>query len=97
MRLRRQIDVSGDAVLADLLEELSAYPVPSGTSSNAAGKEFAGLVVPVQLVTDGGLLSMFSTTTVFGTPLDVTLSELATESFFPADSATAAAFQRMAI
>ena len=32
-----------------------------------------------------------STTTVFGTPVDVTLSELAIELFFPADSATAEA------
>ena len=34
-------------------------------------------------------LSFFNTTTVFGTPLDVTLSERAIESLFPADAATA--------
>jgi len=38
----------------------------------------------------GTVLSLFSTTTVFGTPRDVTLSELATESFYPADAPTAA-------
>jgi len=32
-----------------------------------------------------GLLSFFGTTTIFGTPVDVTLSELAIELFFPAD------------
>jgi hypothetical protein len=33
-------------------------------------------------------LSLFSTTTVFGTPRDVTIAELAIETFYPADSAT---------
>ena len=47
------------------------------------------VVVPLQFVTDAGTLSLFSTTTIFGTPVDVTLSELAIESFFPADAATA--------
>jgi len=50
--------------------------------------------VPFQLVTDAGKLSFISTTTVFGTPIDVTLSELALECFFPADDATAQALQR---
>ena len=43
-----------------------------------------------------GVLAFFSTTTVIGTPLDITLSELAIESFFPADEATAAALRAMA-
>ena len=51
--------------------------------------DYDDVVVPFQLVTPGGVLSFFSTTTIFGTPLDVTLSELALESFFPADAATA--------
>lgn len=42
-----------------------------------------------------GVLSFFSTTTVFGTPVDVTLAELALESFFPADAATAEALHRL--
>jgi hypothetical protein len=42
------------------------------------------------------VLSFFSTTTVFGTPLDITLSELAIESFFPADTATADVMRRLA-
>jgi MmyB-like transcription regulator ligand binding domain len=37
----------------------------------------------------GATLSLFSTTTVFGTPRDVTLSEMAIEAFYPADAATA--------
>jgi hypothetical protein len=52
--------------------------------------------VPLELVTDAGVLAFFSTTTVFGTPVDITLSELAIESFFPADANTAATLGRLA-
>jgi hypothetical protein len=45
--------------------------------------------VPLQLESDVGVLSLISTTTVFGTPIDITLAELALECFFPADTATA--------
>jgi hypothetical protein len=53
-------------------------------------------VIPVQLVTELGTLSLFSTTTVFGTPVDVTLSEIAVEAFYPADKSTAEALRRLA-
>ncbi len=46
--------------------------------------------MPFQLITESGLLSFFTTTTIFGTPVDITLSELALETFFPADARTAA-------
>jgi hypothetical protein len=42
-----------------------------------------------------GRLHFISTTMVFGSAVDVTLSELAIESFFPADQATAAALARV--
>jgi hypothetical protein len=42
------------------------------------------------------LLSFFSTITVFGTPLDITLAELAIESFFPADAQTTEVLTRIA-
>jgi transcriptional regulator with XRE-family HTH domain len=93
-RLRRQIEVSADSALADLLKELTDYPAPAHTAEPAAsGVAFA---VPFRLATDAGVLSFISTTTVFGTPVDVTLSELALESFFPADPATAAALRHLA-
>ncbi len=98
-RLRRQIEVSADPVLAELHEELRGYPVPAAARACASPtpqSEFADVVVPVQFATDAGTLSFFSTTTVFGTPVDVTLSELALEAFFPADAATAEALRRMA-
>ena len=61
----------------------------SGRTAGTAPELTARVVVPLQLATDAGTLSLFSTTTIFGTPVDVTLSELAIESFFPADAATA--------
>lgn len=91
-RLRRQIEISADPVLTALLEELTAYPAPEHGDGNEASSAF---VVPLKLATPMGVLSFFSTITVFGTPIDVTLSELALESFFPADAATAAALRQM--
>jgi transcriptional regulator with XRE-family HTH domain len=90
-RLRRQIEVTADPVLEKLLNELCGYP-GEGVENGGAG-EYAGVAVPFQLVTGQGVLSFISTTTIFGTPVDVTLSELALESFFPADAATARALR----
>jgi transcriptional regulator with XRE-family HTH domain len=89
-RLRKQIDVSGDAVLTQLLAELSEYPAPVGSLHAAQATAEPGFVVPFRLATPAGVMSFISTITVFGTPVDVTLSELAVESFLPADAATAA-------
>jgi hypothetical protein len=96
-RLRRQIDITADPVLLALMKEISDYPVPSGGETRMpATEDYAGVVVPIRLTTEGGILSFFSTTTVFGTPMDITLSELALESFFPADATTADTLGRLA-
>jgi transcriptional regulator with XRE-family HTH domain len=100
-RLRRQVDASADRVLDDLLKELRGYPSRQGEHKWGAHKgsdgaaECAGVVVPLQLASESGVLSFISTTTVFGTPIDITLSELAIESFFPADAATADIMRRL--
>ena len=70
--------------------------LPAATRRPTANGELAGVVVPLQFVTDAGILSFFSTTTLFGTPVDITLSELAIEAFFPADAATAEALRTLA-
>jgi transcriptional regulator with XRE-family HTH domain len=96
VRLRGQIDVSADAVLVDLLQELQALPLPDGVSPVHGSAIDPSLVaVPLLFQTPGGVLSFISTTTVFGTPVDVTLSELALETFFPADSNTAELLRRL--
>jgi len=90
-RLRQQIAATADAGLIDLHAELSSYPVPD---AKAAPVDYGGVVVPLRLRTAAGDLSFFGTVTVFGTPVDVTLSELAIEAFFPADAATAKALRQ---
>jgi transcriptional regulator with XRE-family HTH domain len=96
-RLRQQIEVTADATLKALMEELRGYPAPVSRTPPRSPDAFGGVVVPLQLVTESGALSFFSTTTIFGTPVDVTLSELAIESFFPADAETAEVLRRLAL
>ena len=88
-RLRRQIELTADPVLSALIDELSSYPIHIDAGVPAQHHEYSEVGVPFQLALDGHTLTMFSTTMVFGTPIDITLSELAIESFFPADAATA--------
>jgi transcriptional regulator with XRE-family HTH domain len=95
-RLRQQIDASADPVLGGLYQELSNYPIPGG-ESNKTSVDYGGVAIPLQLETENGILSFLSTTTVFGTPVDITLSELALESFFPADAFTAEALTRLSL
>ena len=94
-RVRHQVAVSADATLAALLDELVRYPAPALDEAHAPVLA-STIVVPLVLDTPMGRLSLISTMTVFGTPVEITLSELALETFFPADAATAAALRRMA-
>ena len=84
-RLETQIDASADGGLVRLLDELRGYP--GGTAQGAGG--FGGVAVPFVLKSGAGELSFLSTTTMFGTPIDITLSELAIETFLPANARTA--------
>ena len=87
-RLLRQVRATGDAMLHTLHEELLALPAPAGTHHDDLVTPDPDVVVPMCMQTPYGVLSVFSTITVFGTPVDVTLQELALETFFPADAAT---------
>jgi transcriptional regulator with XRE-family HTH domain len=89
-RLRHQIDATSDPVLVELHAELQSYPMlGDAPASDRHLDEFGGVLVPFKVRTEFGVLSFFGTTTVFGTPLDITLAELAIESFFPAEPQTA--------
>ena len=96
-RLLHQAAATGDPDLAELHAELAQYP---GGDDDGTPADPQTLVVPIQLRTtlpgraEPADLRFFSTTTVFGTPLDITVAELAIEAFYPADSLTAAAFER---
>ena len=90
-RLHRQAEATGDQRLRELHAELAAYP---GGESQPPPKP-ADVVVPLRYRGDGGTgLSFISITAMVGTPMDVTVEELAIESFYPADEATAAALSQ---
>jgi transcriptional regulator with XRE-family HTH domain len=88
-RLRRQVDVMPDAALEALQRELKGYPSGQpGAESKQAGSD--EVVWPFRIRYRGRMLAFFTTVAAFGTPLDITVSELVIESFFPADETTAA-------
>ena len=92
IRLHRQALLSQDPALAALHDEMKAYPGVDASASSAVD-ESALLFVPLRLRAGEGELTFFSTIATFGTALDITLAELAIESFFPADAATAEVFR----
>ena len=89
-RPRQQLAVSADPVRAALADELRAYPARAGSPAEPIE---AAVVLPLVLHTPAGTRSFISTTTVFGTPVDIILSELALETLFCADAATTQALR----
>lgn len=86
-RLRRQVALTADPELADLLTELEGYPTDEAdVEMHGAGE----VVVPLRIRVGDTDLAMLSTVATFGTPLDVTVAELVIETFFPADDVTGA-------
>jgi transcriptional regulator with XRE-family HTH domain len=91
-RLSAQLEASGDPAIAELMEELRGL---SGIAAGNEGREeHGGVFVPLRLQLPNGVASFISTTTVFGTPTEITLSELVIEAFLPADAETASLLQR---
>lgn len=99
-RLRQQIQATADPALIALQAQLLEYPAPPPPQAHAPGLtlagEMLGVVMPFCFESSHGVLSFISTTTIFGTPVDVTLQELAVESFFPADEFTAKVLRSLA-
>ena len=95
-RLRQQIHATGDEALAALLAELKAYPESFGNDAGVLPGEHHGVLMPFQFNTGHGVLNLVSTTTVFGSPVDITLQELALETFFPGDEASAELLRQLA-
>jgi transcriptional regulator with XRE-family HTH domain len=86
-RLDRQAAAAGDDRLHELARELRSYP---GVADTIGPSDSASLLyVPLVIRTPFGVLRFFSTIATFGTALDITIADLAIESFFPADEATA--------
>ena len=92
-RLGRQAVSSGDPALFALHEELAGYP--GGGGGHTVDLEAGEIAVPLRIRAGDAELAFISTATTFGTAVDVTVSELSIESFFPADDATARALQAL--
>ncbi|MGH8998107.1 MAG: helix-turn-helix domain-containing protein [Acidimicrobiia bacterium] len=93
-RLRHDVAVSGDPQLSALLAEVEAYPTVDEVAAVTPSR--SSVVLPMRLLHPTGELALFSTVATFGTPVDITVSELAIETFFPADTHTAQFFQNAA-
>jgi transcriptional regulator with XRE-family HTH domain len=91
-RLHRQCEITADPELIRLYQELKAYRIPARPAPLPADN----VAIPFKVRHDGEVLSFISTTMMFGTPVDITLSELALETFFPADGFTAERMRMMA-
>ena len=87
-RLRRHVELTADLKLIALEKELTKYPSLGLDDHRQQQTNYSNVLVPLKLATPAGTLSLFSTVTVFGTPTEITLSELALEAFYPADDAT---------
>jgi transcriptional regulator with XRE-family HTH domain len=93
--LDRQVAITRDPRLRDLLDEVRTYP--NVAAFDVTWRTRSGppsVLVPLRLRVERGgdemVQSWFSTNTSIGTPVDITLDELHVELFHPADEATAA-------
>ncbi|MFI5961955.1 helix-turn-helix domain-containing protein [Streptomyces asoensis] len=93
-QMERQIALYRSAPLRELYEEVAAYPVPQdrpGTGdhpADAAADPVPYFALPMRIEHEGRVLSFISSVSTFNTPMDVTVAELAVETFLPADPAT---------
>lgn len=96
-QMDRQIALVRSPELRALYDEVAAYPVPAraGGADRAAGTDGTGperaaaFALPMLLEHGGRVLSFVSSIATFNTPMDVTVAELAIETFLPADRETA--------
>ncbi|MBX7554022.1 helix-turn-helix transcriptional regulator [Streptomyces sp. tea 10] len=105
-QMERQIALQRSERLRALYEEVAGYPVPESArgdvedGGDGGDGEPAGPVayfaLPLRIEHDGRILSFVSSISTFNTPMDVTVAELAIETFLPADPATAKYLHTMA-
>jgi transcriptional regulator with XRE-family HTH domain len=92
-QMERQLALTRSAALRELYDEVSAYPVPVAAEPAGEPPELPaapGFALPLRIEHDGRVLSFISSISTFNTPMDVTVAELAIETFLPADPATVA-------
>jgi transcriptional regulator with XRE-family HTH domain len=93
-RLRHDVEMTADQGLMALLEEATNYPYPTAVQPHGSISTHPQITTQLSIDTSLGILTFITTTTVFGTPSDVTLSEMMLELFFPADEQTRSAILR---
>ncbi len=89
--LLRQVAVTGDEELQELAAELTGYAAALGAPVRPPTEAPRPIATTLRLRTAEGVLSFVTMIATFGTALDITLAELALETFLPADAATMAA------
>lgn len=87
-QMERQIALARSAPLRALYEEVAAYPVAERPGDAEPDEPVPYIALPLRIEHDGQLLSFVSSISTFNTPMDVTVAELAIETFLPADPAT---------
>lgn len=92
-RVHRQAAMAGDPKLDQLLAELKNYPDVSEASTLAVDPADL-LFAPLVISSHGRELTFFSTLATFGTALDITMAELAIESFYPGNRETEAVLRQ---
>ena len=85
-RLGREIQLTGDPSSRRCSTRCAATRGRSPATRRTPARSWSSCGWPSG---DGGVLAFFSTVTTFGTAVDVTVSELSVEAFFPADAETA--------
>jgi transcriptional regulator with XRE-family HTH domain len=97
-QLHRSAALTGDRQFERLIEEFDDYPnlATAGDWRRGGSGQEPQVLVPLQLTVGTNDLSLFTTLTVFGTPQDITLSEMAVELFYPGDDSTESTLRALA-
>ncbi|KUN89595.1 XRE family transcriptional regulator [Streptomyces bungoensis] len=87
-QMERQLALYRSDRLRALYEEVAAYPVPEEEPDGEPAAPVPYFALPLRIEHEGRILSFVSSISTFNTPMDVTVAELAIETFLPADPAT---------
>jgi transcriptional regulator with XRE-family HTH domain len=88
-QMEREIALHRSDRLRALYEEVAAYPVPPEDPGAEPAEPVPYFALPLRVEHAGRVLSFVSSISTFNTPMDITVAELAIETFLPADRATA--------
>jgi transcriptional regulator with XRE-family HTH domain len=87
-QMERQIALYRSTPLRELYEEVAAYPAPETAPGDEPAEPVPYFALPMRIEHEGRTLSFISSISTFNTPMDVTVAELAIETFLPADPST---------